>query len=172
MWLKCFGKFSKAFLWKTRRSFWSKMRIYLGLCCTFNVANIGINYLCIIPSGLWQVVLVDHCLDSDILNPCFAYKGEFCCSIYVLVFNTNKFFFMEWTPLTYNYMSDVLFGRAGGSASEEALDRLPTSATCMNLLKLPPYKRFVLALIAMWKWIFLCFSLGLNIRSLTFFLWS
>lgn len=33
--------------------------------------------------------------------------------------------------------------RAAGSASEEALDRLPTSATCMNLLKLPPYRRFV-----------------------------
>ncbi|WCJ23245.1 E3 ubiquitin-protein ligase UPL6 [Euphorbia peplus] len=30
--------------------------------------------------------------------------------------------------------------RAAGSASEEALDRLPTSATCMNLLKLPPYR--------------------------------
>uniref|UniRef100_A0A6N2LU27 HECT-type E3 ubiquitin transferase n=1 Tax=Salix viminalis TaxID=40686 RepID=A0A6N2LU27_SALVM len=30
--------------------------------------------------------------------------------------------------------------RAGGTASEEALDRLPTSATCMNLLKLPPYR--------------------------------
>lgn len=26
-------------------------------------------------------------------------------------------------------------------ASEETLDRLPTSATCMNLLKLPPYRR-------------------------------
>lgn len=32
--------------------------------------------------------------------------------------------------------------RAAGNASEEALDRLPTAATCMNLLKLPPYKRF------------------------------
>ncbi|XP_058000848.1 E3 ubiquitin-protein ligase UPL6 isoform X2 [Hevea brasiliensis] len=32
--------------------------------------------------------------------------------------------------------------RAAGSASEEALDRLPTSATCMNLLKLPPYRRY------------------------------
>ncbi|KAH9621963.1 hypothetical protein KSS87_001747 [Heliosperma pusillum] len=32
--------------------------------------------------------------------------------------------------------------RAAGSASEEALERLPTSATCMNLLKLPPYRRF------------------------------
>ncbi|KAF6175465.1 hypothetical protein GIB67_021955 [Kingdonia uniflora] len=30
--------------------------------------------------------------------------------------------------------------RAAGDASEEALDRLPTSATCMNLLKLPPYR--------------------------------
>ncbi|KAL9265466.1 E3 ubiquitin-protein ligase UPL6-like protein [Drosera capensis] len=31
--------------------------------------------------------------------------------------------------------------RAGGSATEETLDRLPTAATCMNLLKLPPYQR-------------------------------
>lgn len=31
--------------------------------------------------------------------------------------------------------------RAGGTASEEALERLPTAATCMNLLKLPPYRR-------------------------------
>ncbi|KAF8394715.1 hypothetical protein HHK36_020932 [Tetracentron sinense] len=30
--------------------------------------------------------------------------------------------------------------RAAGDASEEALGRLPTSATCMNLLKLPPYR--------------------------------
>uniref|UniRef100_A0A7N0UEM1 HECT-type E3 ubiquitin transferase n=1 Tax=Kalanchoe fedtschenkoi TaxID=63787 RepID=A0A7N0UEM1_KALFE len=30
--------------------------------------------------------------------------------------------------------------RAGGDASEDALSRLPTSATCMNLLKLPPYR--------------------------------
>ncbi|KAL9240764.1 hypothetical protein vseg_014947 [Gypsophila vaccaria] len=30
--------------------------------------------------------------------------------------------------------------RAAGSATEEALERLPTSATCMNLLKLPPYR--------------------------------
>ncbi|THG22241.1 hypothetical protein TEA_022553 [Camellia sinensis var. sinensis] len=33
--------------------------------------------------------------------------------------------------------------RAAGNASEEALDQLPTSATSMNLLKLPPYRRFV-----------------------------
>ncbi|KAL2338912.1 hypothetical protein Fmac_013358 [Flemingia macrophylla] len=29
--------------------------------------------------------------------------------------------------------------RASSNASDESLDRLPTSATCMNLLKLPPY---------------------------------
>ncbi|KOM33396.1 hypothetical protein LR48_Vigan01g295200 [Vigna angularis] len=33
---------------------------------------------------------------------------------------------------------------ASSNAAEESLDRLPTSATCMNLLKLPPYTRFVL----------------------------
>lgn len=36
----------------------------------------------------------------------------------------------------------IYTNRAAGNASEEALDRLPTAATCMNLLKLPPYKRF------------------------------
>lgn len=48
--------------------------------------------------------------------------------------------------------------RAAGSASEEALDRLPTSATCMNLLKLPPYRRFVqfLYLIRYYKVCFVC----------------
>ncbi|EPS68651.1 hypothetical protein M569_06117, partial [Genlisea aurea] len=30
--------------------------------------------------------------------------------------------------------------RTAGEASDQALDRLPTAATCMNLLKLPPYK--------------------------------
>ncbi|XP_075487964.1 E3 ubiquitin-protein ligase UPL6 [Primulina tabacum] len=30
--------------------------------------------------------------------------------------------------------------RTTGNASEEALERLPTAATCMNLLKLPPYR--------------------------------
>nr|GLL43891.1 E3 ubiquitin-protein ligase UPL6 [Ipomoea trifida] len=30
--------------------------------------------------------------------------------------------------------------RAAGNTPDEALDRLPTSATCMNLLKLPPYR--------------------------------
>ncbi|VFQ60995.1 unnamed protein product [Cuscuta campestris] len=30
--------------------------------------------------------------------------------------------------------------RAAGITTDEAIDRLPTSATCMNLLKLPPYR--------------------------------
>ncbi|XP_073118616.1 E3 ubiquitin-protein ligase UPL6 [Henckelia pumila] len=30
--------------------------------------------------------------------------------------------------------------RTSGNASEEAVERLPTAATCMNLLKLPPYR--------------------------------
>lgn len=41
-------------------------------------------------------------------------------------------------------LSDVSSCRAGSNDPDEALDRLPTSATCMNLLKLPPYKRFVI----------------------------
>ncbi|XP_074348317.1 E3 ubiquitin-protein ligase UPL6 isoform X2 [Apium graveolens] len=43
--------------------------------------------------------------------------------------------------LGFKYLEPLFcIQRAGGEASEEALDRLPTSATCMNLLKLPPYK--------------------------------
>ncbi|XP_020205693.1 E3 ubiquitin-protein ligase UPL6 [Cajanus cajan] len=43
--------------------------------------------------------------------------------------------------LGFRYLEPLFcIQRAGGNASEEALDRLPTSATCMNLLKLPPYK--------------------------------
>ncbi|PKI75336.1 hypothetical protein CRG98_004272 [Punica granatum] len=42
--------------------------------------------------------------------------------------------------LGFKYLEPALcIQRAGGAASDEALDRLPTSATCMNLLKLPPY---------------------------------
>jgi hypothetical protein len=52
-------------------------------------------------------------------------------------------------PISSLFLSLVLqfvgrsYCRAAGNASEEALDRLPTSATCMNLLKLPPYRRLV-----------------------------
>ncbi|GFQ02234.1 E3 ubiquitin-protein ligase upl6 [Phtheirospermum japonicum] len=41
--------------------------------------------------------------------------------------------------------------RTAGNASEEALDRLPTSATCMNLLKLPPYRRFLGRLVTIYS---------------------
>lgn len=42
--------------------------------------------------------------------------------------------------LGFKYLEPLFcIQRAAGSASEEAL-RLPTSATCMNLLKLPPYR--------------------------------
>ncbi|XP_061360254.1 E3 ubiquitin-protein ligase UPL6-like isoform X2 [Gastrolobium bilobum] len=43
--------------------------------------------------------------------------------------------------LGFRYLEPLLcIQRAAGNASEESLDRLPTSATCMNLLKLPPYR--------------------------------
>ncbi|XP_028786892.1 E3 ubiquitin-protein ligase UPL6 [Neltuma alba] len=43
--------------------------------------------------------------------------------------------------LGFRYLEPLFcIQRAAGNASEESLDRLPTSATCMNLLKLPPYK--------------------------------
>ncbi|XP_028115773.1 E3 ubiquitin-protein ligase UPL6-like isoform X1 [Camellia sinensis] len=43
--------------------------------------------------------------------------------------------------LGFKYLEPLFcIQRAGGDASEETLDRLPTSATCMNLLKLPPYR--------------------------------
>ncbi|CAL0334474.1 unnamed protein product [Lupinus luteus] len=42
--------------------------------------------------------------------------------------------------LGFKYLEPLFcIQRAGGTASDEALDRLPTAATCMNLLKLPPY---------------------------------
>ncbi|KAM0043757.1 putative ubiquitin-protein ligase E3B/C [Helianthus debilis subsp. tardiflorus] len=43
--------------------------------------------------------------------------------------------------LGFKYLEPLFcIQRAGGSATEDALERLPTSATCMNLLKLPPYR--------------------------------
>ncbi|KDP27971.1 hypothetical protein JCGZ_19051 [Jatropha curcas] len=43
--------------------------------------------------------------------------------------------------LGFKYLEPLFcIQRAAGNANEEALDRLPTSATCMNLLKLPPYR--------------------------------
>ncbi|AES64909.2 putative aminoacyltransferase, E1 ubiquitin-activating enzyme [Medicago truncatula] len=43
--------------------------------------------------------------------------------------------------LGFRYLEPLFcIQRAGGNATEDALDRLPTAATCMNLLKLPPYR--------------------------------
>ncbi|KAK9019919.1 hypothetical protein V6N11_054424 [Hibiscus sabdariffa] len=43
--------------------------------------------------------------------------------------------------LGFKYLEPLFcIQRAAGIVSEETLDRLPTSATCMNLLKLPPYR--------------------------------
>ncbi|XP_019419938.1 PREDICTED: E3 ubiquitin-protein ligase UPL6-like isoform X2 [Lupinus angustifolius] len=43
--------------------------------------------------------------------------------------------------LGFKYLEPLFcIQRTGGNASDEALDRLPTAATCMNLLKLPPYR--------------------------------
>ncbi|XP_050375233.1 E3 ubiquitin-protein ligase UPL6 [Argentina anserina] len=43
--------------------------------------------------------------------------------------------------LGFKYLEPLFcIQRAAGSATDEALDRLPTAATCMNLLKLPPYR--------------------------------
>ncbi|KAL5158007.1 E3 ubiquitin-protein ligase UPL6 [Glycine soja] len=43
--------------------------------------------------------------------------------------------------LGFQYLEPLFcIQRAGSNDPDEALDRLPTSATCMNLLKLPPYK--------------------------------
>ena len=53
------------------------------------------------------------------------------------------FSYLALTSVSGNFGFLIISLRAAGNASEEALDRLPTSATCMNLLKLPPYRRFV-----------------------------
>ncbi|KAK8661860.1 hypothetical protein V6N13_091450 [Hibiscus sabdariffa] len=43
--------------------------------------------------------------------------------------------------LGFKYLEPLFcIQRVAGLVSEETLDRLPTSATCMNLLKLPPYR--------------------------------
>nr|CAB3464020.1 unnamed protein product [Digitaria exilis] len=48
---------------------------------------------------------------------------------------------MFWEVLkSFSSDNQKKFLKAGGPGMEEHADRLPTSATCMNLLKLPPYK--------------------------------
>jgi len=46
------------------------------------------------------------------------------------------------SSLWWNLLVLCRAASAPDDQSAETLDRLPTSATCMNLLKLPPYKRW------------------------------
>ncbi|XP_050130421.1 E3 ubiquitin-protein ligase UPL6-like isoform X9 [Malus sylvestris] len=43
--------------------------------------------------------------------------------------------------LGFKYLEPLFCIQRAGNGAEGALDRLPTAATCMNLLKLPPYRR-------------------------------
>ncbi|KAF3336817.1 E3 ubiquitin-protein ligase UPL6-like protein [Carex littledalei] len=63
--------------------------------------------------------------------------------IYVCVISINFYtFLLDFLMLNSWYL---LYNRVGqGNVNEEVLNRLPTSATCMNLLKLPPYTRKLL----------------------------
>ncbi|MBA0830964.1 hypothetical protein Goarm_015457, partial [Gossypium armourianum] len=71
-------------------------------------------------------------LDVDDLRQNTNYAGGYHGEHYVID--------MFWEVLkSFSLENQKKFLKAAGSASEEALDRLPTSATCMNLLKLPPY---------------------------------
>ncbi|KAH9683973.1 E3 ubiquitin-protein ligase UPL6 [Citrus sinensis] len=72
-------------------------------------------------------------LDFDDLRQNTNYVGGYHSEHYVIE--------MFWEVLkSFSLENQKKFLKAAGSASEEALDRLPTSATCMNLLKLPPYR--------------------------------
>ncbi|OMO53433.1 Ubiquitin-protein ligase 7 [Corchorus capsularis] len=72
-------------------------------------------------------------LDVDDLRRHTNYAGGYHGEHYVIE--------MFWEVLkSFSLENQKKFLKAGGAASEEALDRLPTSATCMNLLKLPPYR--------------------------------
>ncbi|KAK7853912.1 e3 ubiquitin-protein ligase upl6, partial [Quercus suber] len=72
-------------------------------------------------------------LDVDDLRLHTNYAGGYHKEHYVIE--------MFWEVLkSFSLENQKKFLKAAGNASEEALDRLPTSATCMNLLKLPPYR--------------------------------
>ncbi|KAK8985991.1 hypothetical protein V6N11_037710 [Hibiscus sabdariffa] len=71
-------------------------------------------------------------LDVDDLRCNTNYAGGYHSDHYVID--------MFWEVLkSFSLENQKKFLKAAGGASEETLDRLPTSATCMNLLKLPPY---------------------------------
>ncbi|KAB1213802.1 E3 ubiquitin-protein ligase UPL6 [Morella rubra] len=72
-------------------------------------------------------------LDVDDIRLNTNYAGGYHKEHYVIE--------MFWEVLkSFSLENQKKFLKAAGNASDEALDRLPTSATCMNLLKLPPYR--------------------------------
>ncbi|KAI3986082.1 hypothetical protein MKX01_011634, partial [Papaver californicum] len=96
-------------------------------------------------------------LDVDDLRSCTHYSGGYHADHYVIemFWGVVKSFSLENQKKFLKFVTGCSRGpllgfkylepqfciqRAAGDASEEALDRLPTSATCMNLLKLPPYR--------------------------------
>ncbi|KAJ4886792.1 E3 ubiquitin-protein ligase UPL6 [Raphanus sativus] len=96
-------------------------------------------------------------LDIDDLRENANYSGGYNAGHYVIdmfwevmkSFSTeNQKKFLKFVTgcsrgplLGFKYLEPAFcIQRAGGSVSNEAVDRLPTSATCMNLLKLPPYQ--------------------------------
>ncbi|WVY92397.1 hypothetical protein V8G54_031485 [Vigna mungo] len=107
-------------------------------------------------------------LDVDDLRQHTNYAGGYRSEDYVIetfwevlkgFSSENKRNFLKFVTgcsrgplLGFRYLEPLFcIQKAGGNASEEALDRLPTSATCMNLLKLPPYKRFVIVLACLYS---------------------
>ncbi|GAB4825610.1 E3 ubiquitin-protein ligase upl6 [Ancistrocladus abbreviatus] len=96
-------------------------------------------------------------LDVDDLRSHTQYSGGYHAEHYVIemfwevlkgMSHENQMKFLKFVTgcsrgplLGFKYLEpQFCIQRAAGNASEEALDRLPTSATCMNLLKLPPYR--------------------------------
>ncbi|KAF8095457.1 hypothetical protein N665_0332s0039 [Sinapis alba] len=76
-------------------------------------------------------------LDIDDLRENTNYSGGYNAGHYVI----DMFWeIMKSFSTVLVFFKNFILFKAGGSVSNEAVDRLPTSATCMNLLKLPPYQ--------------------------------
>ncbi|XLR30583.1 hypothetical protein HN51_050458, partial [Arachis hypogaea] len=90
-------------------------------------------------------------LDVDDLRQHTNYAGGYHSEILKGFSLENRKKFLKFVTgcsrgplLGFRYLEPLFcIQRAAGTASEEALDRLPTSATCMNMLKLPPYQRWL-----------------------------
>lgn len=97
------------------------------------------------------------CLDIDDLRSHTQYSGGYHAEHYVIEMfwevlksfsQENQMRFLKFVTgcsrgplLGFKYLEpEFCIQRAAGIASEEGLERLPTAATCMNLLKLPPYR--------------------------------